>query len=131
MSDPSDSKSVDAGNPVGLPAEPAADTASDQILALLARIGEPADAHNASELAVQVEFGVEALQDLIADSGTSPAHELTALVGLGDAEGVDVSARAPSPTTGSPEVGSSFSGVDQLAIKIIFGYDEESGSTIT
>ena len=112
-------------------AEPAADTTSEQILALLARIGEPADAHSAPELSVQVEFGIESLQDMIADSGMSTPDELVALVALGEAGGVDVPGRAPAPATASADVGSSFGGVDQLAIKIIFGYDEENGTTTT
>ena len=107
----------------------AADAASDQILALLARIGEPVDVANAPEIPVQVEFGIEALQDMIADSGTSPTDELAALVGLGDAGGVDLTGGASAAAAASTDLGSGLGGVDQLAIKIIFGYDEENGTT--
>lgn len=105
------------------------DIASDQLLALLARIGEPADVHSVPELTVQIEFGFESLQDMIADASTGPMNELAALVELGGVSGVDAPRSMPAPAISSADVCSGFGGVDQLTIKIIFGDDENNAAT--
>ena len=106
----------------------ATDIASDQLLALLTRIGEPADGHNVSELPVQIEFGIESLQEMIADSGTTSITELAALVELGGVSSADVPTIMPTPATFGANCDSGFDGADRLTIKIIFGDDESNAS---
>lgn len=100
------------------------------VLALLSQIEQEAATVGASSApAVQVEFGLGGLDELLPDTGAS-ADDLLAGLGVpaGDATcGADATACANS-TELSDDGAGMFGAASQLAVKIVFG-DDDSNST--
>jgi hypothetical protein len=103
--------------------------ASDDILALLAQIEQEAvSAPVQGSQQVQVEFGIETLEEFIADAGPESGDALAAL-GLTEVDpGCGVQATVNGNIAGTTVESASLVGAPGLlAVKIVFG-DDESGS---